>query len=120
MWTNSARIIHQVLDNNPIAPFFYRLILVWVFRHPIYLLRSNDLPRVCPKTMRRKESKQKGLKVLPALKLSLESMCQTHDIFHVHKVFPLKVSFDSSTNGTEYFNSFKGNCCSDLNCRRPS
>ena len=68
--------ITQVLSKNPFGPAFYRLFLLWALRHPRYLRLARSLLRAYTETMQlRKRSELNGLKVPPALILSLTQQC---------------------------------------------
>jgi len=70
------RFITQVLRKNPFGPPFYRLFLPWALRHPRFLLSARSLLRAYTEATRlRKESELNGLKVPPALILSLTQQC---------------------------------------------
>ena len=70
------RFIAQVLRKNPFGPPFYRLFLPWAILHPRYLLSAGSLYRAYNETRRlRKASELNGLKVPPALILSLTQQC---------------------------------------------
>jgi MoaA/NifB/PqqE/SkfB family radical SAM enzyme len=66
----------QVLRKNFFGPSFYRLFLPWALRHPRYLLSASSLFRAYNETRQlRKASELNGLKVPPALILSLTQQC---------------------------------------------
>jgi MoaA/NifB/PqqE/SkfB family radical SAM enzyme len=70
------QFIPQVFRKNLFGPSFYRLFLPWALRHPRYLRSAPSLLRAYNETTRlRKESEQNGLKVPPALILSLTQQC---------------------------------------------
>ncbi|MCW4015736.1 MAG: radical SAM protein [Candidatus Bathyarchaeota archaeon] len=64
------------LGKNHFGPSFYRMFLPWAIRHPRYLLSASPLLRAYTKTMElRKKAEMEGLKVPPALILSLTQQC---------------------------------------------
>jgi len=70
------QFITQVLRKNPFGPAFYRLFLPWALRHPRYLRSASSLLRAYTETMQlRKRPELNGLKVPPALILSLTQQC---------------------------------------------
>ena len=70
------QFITQVLRKNFFGPSFYCLFLPWALRHPRYLLSASSLFRAYNKTRQlSKASELNGLKVPPALILSLTQQC---------------------------------------------
>ena len=65
-----------IFGDNPFGPSFYRLFVPWTIRHPRYLLSGSSLLRAYTETLQlRKNSEIDGLKVPPALILSLTQQC---------------------------------------------
>ncbi|PVX25494.1 MAG: radical SAM protein [Candidatus Bathyarchaeum sp.] len=70
------QFLKYVLSKNHFGPPFYRLSLPWAIRHPRYLLAARSLLRAYTEAEQlRKNSEKKGLKVPPALILSLTQQC---------------------------------------------
>jgi len=70
------QLIPNIFGKNEFGPAFYRLLLPWAIRHPRYLHSASSLLRAYTKTLKlRKKSEQNGLKVPPALILSLTKQC---------------------------------------------
>ena len=70
------QFLSPIFGTNPFGPSFYRLFVPWALRHPKYLLSGTSLLRAYTETMQlRKKSEIDGLKVPPALILSLTQQC---------------------------------------------
>ena len=72
----TLQFITQTLHRNPFGPAFYRLFVPWALRHPRYLRSAGSLLRAYTKANQlRNDSELKGLKVPPALILSITQQC---------------------------------------------
>ncbi|MBT8171780.1 radical SAM protein, partial [Candidatus Bathyarchaeota archaeon] len=70
------QLIPNIFGTNEFGPAFYRLFLPWAIKHPRYLYSAAFLLRSYSKAFQqRKKSEQNGLKVPPALILSLTKQC---------------------------------------------
>lgn len=68
--------ITSMLHKTHFGPAFIRLFLPWALRHPRYILSARSLVRAYHKTAElRKKSEKNGLKIPPALILSLTQQC---------------------------------------------
>ncbi|MCW4034530.1 MAG: radical SAM protein [Candidatus Bathyarchaeota archaeon] len=79
IWLFQVKILEfltQTLHRNSFGPAFYRLFVPWALRHPRYLTSAGHLLRAYTKANQlRKDYEQQGLKVPPALILSLTQQC---------------------------------------------
>ncbi|PVX26911.1 MAG: radical SAM protein [Candidatus Bathyarchaeum sp.] len=70
------QLIPNVFGKNHFGPSFYRLFFPWALRHPRYLRSAGSLLRAYTSALQtRKKNEKKGLKVPPALILSLTQQC---------------------------------------------
>jgi MoaA/NifB/PqqE/SkfB family radical SAM enzyme len=70
------QFIPNVFGKNHFGPSFYRLFFPWALRHPRYLRSAGSLLRAYASALQtRKKNENNGLKVPPALILSLTQQC---------------------------------------------